>query len=74
MFDIKTMNIKSNDTIILHLNEDVDFDCACQIMEDVKNIFPSNTVFCTHPSIIESITIANTAEMTNEQPFRGLSI
>ena len=68
---VEVVNLKPDDVIILHLTEDVDFECANILVEDMRKIFPNNTVICKHPSLIEKITLVKKEDnkINYEQPF-----
>lgn len=67
---IEVVNLKPNDVIVLHLNEDVDYECANELVQNLQNMLPNNTVLFKHPLLIESISIIHQEGKINyEQPF-----
>lgn len=67
---IEVFNLNPNDVIILHLNEDVDYECANEIVKNLQQAFPNNPVIFKHPYLINNITIVKTTpEINYEQPF-----
>jgi hypothetical protein len=72
---VEVVNLKPDDVIILHLTEDVDFECANTLVKDMQKTFPNNTIICRHPSLIENITFVKKEEnkINFEQPFLSYS-
>lgn len=72
---VEVVNLKPDDVIILHLTEDVDFECANTLVKDMQKTFPNNTVIYSHPSLIENITFVKKEEnkINFEQPFLSYS-
>ena len=68
---VEVVNLKPDDVIVLHLTEDVDYECANALVKDMQEAFPNNTVICKHPSLIENITFVKQEEhkINFEQPF-----
>ena len=73
---VEVVNLKPDDVIVLHLTEDVDFECANTLVKDMQKTFPNNPIFCKHPSLIENITIVKQKEKQTfnfEKPFLSTS-
>ena len=67
---IEVVNLKPNDVIVLHLNEDVDFECTTELVQNLRDVFPNNPVIFKHPLLVEKISIVHQEEKINyEQPF-----
>lgn len=56
-YNIETFNIQQGDVILLHLNRDLDFDDTKMILEDVKKIFPNNTILVANEHVLKGLTI-----------------
>lgn len=67
---IEVVNLSPNDVIVLHLNENVDYECANEIVNNLQKAFPNNPVIFKHPYLVESISIMHQENKINyEQPF-----
>lgn len=56
-YNIETFNLQKGDVILLHLNEDLDLDDTQTVFEEVKKIFPDNTVLVANEYILKGLTI-----------------
>ena len=72
---VEVVNLQPDDVIVLHLTEDVDFECANTLVKDMQKTFPNNTIICRHPTLIENITIVKQEKnkINFEQPFLSCS-
>ena len=67
---IEVVNLNLNDVIVLCLNEDVDYECANEIVKNLQKTFPNNPVIFKHPYLVENISIIHQENKINyEQPF-----
>ena len=67
---VEVVNLNPNDVIVLHLHEDVDYECANELVKNLQKTFPNNSVIFKHPLLVESISIVHSEEKMNfEQPF-----
>lgn len=69
-YDIQTVNIQPGDTILLHLNDDIDVEDISAILEEMDKIFPKNTIIPVNEWILKRMTILrqskNIADSVNE--------
>lgn len=56
-YNIETFNLQKGDVILLHLNEDLDINDTQMILEEMKKVFPNNTVLAANEYILKSLTI-----------------
>lgn len=56
-YNIETFNIQKGDVILLHLNRDLDIDDTQMILEEMKKVFPDNTVLVANEYILRGLTI-----------------
>lgn len=56
-YNIETFNLQKGDVILLHLNEDLDLDDTRTVFEEIKKIFPDNTVLIANEHVLRGLTI-----------------
>ena len=56
-YNIETFNLQKGDVILLHLHEDLDIDDTQMILEEMKKVFPNNTVLVANEYILKGLTI-----------------
>ena len=56
-YDIQTISLAPNDVILCHINDDCDFDELHHIQNELKKVFPNNTVLVANEHILKRITI-----------------
>ena len=56
-YNIETFNLQKDDVILLHLHEDLDIDDTQMILEEMKKVFPNNTVLVANEYILKGLTI-----------------
>lgn len=56
-YNIETFNLQKGDVILLHLNEDLDIDTVSDILSNMKEVFPDNTVLVANEYILKGLTI-----------------
>lgn len=56
-YNIETFNLQKGDVILLHLNEDLDINDTQMILEEMKKVFPNNTVLAANEYILKGLTI-----------------
>lgn len=61
-YDIQVVNIQPGDTILFHLNDNVDIETASVIMNEMEKAFPNNTVIPVNEWILKGMTIVRKAE------------
>ena len=61
-YDIQTVNIKPNDTILIHLNNELDFGEVSMIVEEIGKIFPNNTILPVNELVLKGMTIIRQSE------------
>lgn len=61
-YDIQIVNIQPEDTILFHLNDNVDIKTASVIMNKMKKAFPNNTIIPVNERILKGMTIVRKAE------------
>ena len=59
-YDIQTISLAPNDVILCHISEDCDFDDLHHIQNELKKVFPNNTVLVANEHILKRITIFKT--------------
>ena len=60
-YDIQTVDIKPGDTILFHLNDDVDVETVSAIMNEMEKAFPANTIIPVNEWILKGMTIVRQA-------------
>lgn len=60
-YDVQVVNLQPGDTILFHLNDDVDVQTASAIMDEMKKVFPTNTVIPVNEWILKGMTIVRQA-------------
>lgn len=60
-YDIQVVNIQPGDTILFHLNDDVDIETVSAIMNEMEKAFPSNTIIPVNEWILKGMTIVRQA-------------
>ena len=67
---IEVVSLNPGDVIVLHLQENVDYECANELVKNLQKTFPNNPVIFKHPYLIDNITIVKATPAINyEQPF-----
>ena len=61
-YDIQVVNIQPGDTILFHLNDDVDIETVSAIMNEMEKVFPTNTIIPVNEWILKGMTIVRQAE------------
>ena len=61
-YDIQVVNIQPGDTILFHLNDDVDLETVSAIMKEKEKAFPTNTIIPVNELILKGMTIVRQAE------------
>lgn len=61
-YDIQVVNIQPGDTILFHLNDDVDVETVSAIMNEMEKAFPANTIIPVNEWILKGMTIVRQAE------------
>ena len=61
-YDIQTVDIKPGDTILFHLNDDVDMETVSAIMNEMEKAFPTNTIIPVNEWILKGMTVVRQAE------------
>lgn len=56
-YNIETLSLSDGDVIILHLNENLDFESINTIREEIQEYFPNNQVICANEHILKKITV-----------------
>ena len=71
-YDIQVVNIHPGDTILFHLNDNVDIETASVIMDEMGKAFPANTIIPVNEWILKGVTIVRQANPVADMV--GLSI
>ena len=56
-YNIETFNVDEGDVILLHLSKNCDIDDINAISQEIKKIFPNNTILAANELILEGISI-----------------
>lgn len=56
-YNIETFNIDEGDVILLHLSKNCDINDINAISQEIKKIFPNNTILAANELILEGISI-----------------
>ena len=60
-YDIQVVDIQPGDTILFHLNDDVDVETVSAIMNEMEKAFPTNTIIPVNEWILKGMTIVRQA-------------
>lgn len=63
-YDIQVVDIRPGDTILFHVNDEVDIDTLTAIMEEMSKTFPNNTIIPVNEWILKGMTIVRQATPT----------
>lgn len=61
-YDIQVVDIQPGDTILFHVNDDVDVETVSTIMKEMNNTFPNNTIIPVNEWILKGMTIVRQSE------------
>ena len=61
-YDIQVVNIQPGDTILFHINDDVDVKTVSAIMNEMEKAFPTNTIIPVNEWILKGMTVVRQAE------------
>ena len=61
-YDIQTADIRPGDTILFHLNDDVDMEDCKEIMNEMKKTFPNNNILFVNERALKGMTILRQAK------------
>lgn len=56
-YNIEVLSVSDGDVIILHLNENLNFDDINTIRKEIQEYFPNNQVICANEHILKQITV-----------------
>ena len=56
-YDIQTISLAPNDVILCHISEDCGLEELRLIQNELKTVFPNNTVLVANENILKRITI-----------------
>ena len=65
-YNIEILSVSDGDVIILHLNENLNFDDINTIRKEIQEYFPNNQVICANEHILKQITVLH---KTTNNPF-----
>lgn len=65
-YDIQVVDIRPGDTLLFHLNDDVDIETVAAIMEEMSKTFPKNTIIPVNEWILKGMTILRKAEPVDD--------
>ena len=60
-YDIQVVDIQPSDTILFHINDDVDIETVSVIMNEMEKAFPTNTIIPVNEWILKGMTIVRQA-------------
>lgn len=60
-YDIQVVDIQPGDTILFHLNDDVDIEAVSAIISEMEKAFPTNTIIPVNEWILKGMTIVRQA-------------
>lgn len=60
-YDIQVVDIQPGDTILFHINDEVDVHSLAAIMEEMSKTFPNNTIIPVNEWILKGMTIVRQA-------------
>ena len=62
LYDIQTVNIQPGDTILFHINDDVDLYSVSALMEEMSKTFPQNVIIPVNEWILKGMTVIRQAK------------
>lgn len=65
-YDIQIVDIRPGDTILFHLNDDLDVHDVSSIMEEMSKTFPENTIIPVNERILKGMTILRQAKPVDD--------
>lgn len=65
-YDIQVVDIRPGDTILFHLNDDIDLESVSAIMEEMGKTFPNNTIIPVNEWILKGMTILRKSEQIGD--------
>ena len=61
-YDIQVVDIQPGDTILFHINDDVDVETVATIMEEMNKTFPNNIIIPVNEWILKGMTVVRQAK------------
>ena len=61
-YDIQVVDIQPGDTILFHLNDDVDVETVSSIMGEMSKTFPNNRIIPVNEWILKGMTVVRQAD------------
>ena len=65
-YDLQVVDIQPGDTLLFHINDDIDVETVAVIMEEINKVFPNNTIIPVNKWILKGLTIIRQAEKIND--------
>ena len=73
-YDIQVVDIRPGDTILFHLNDDLDLSDVSSIMTEMSKTFPENTIIPVNELVLKGMTILRQAKPVGDSVNEVVSI
>jgi hypothetical protein len=60
-YDIQVVDVRPGDTILFHINDDMDVDTVSQIVTEMSKAFPDNVIIPVNEWVLKGMTIVRQA-------------
>ena len=65
-YDIQIVDINPGDTILLHINDDMDIESVASIVKEMNEIYPENTIIPVNEWVLKGMTILRQSKKVDD--------